>query len=222
MPRPNQSAEKRQQLLPHIARAFAELGYRRATTSELARRCGVRENILYRLWPDKKAMFVACIDFVWRFSRRIWQGLLEGSRKGADPADLILAYESTHHGEFGFYRIVFAGLSETDDPEVREAVRLMYMRFHRFLCDQIVAHRAKGPGRVGPDAELAAWALIGLGTAASIGREFALFTPAARVSLIREAGRLLLEGRRAASPARRSVSRCSPGCGCRPKNLLSG
>ena len=46
MPRPNQTLEKRRELLPVIARAFAELGYRRATTAELARRCGVRENIL--------------------------------------------------------------------------------------------------------------------------------------------------------------------------------
>ncbi len=212
MPRPNRSDEKRRQLLPQIARAFAELGYRRATTSELARRCGVRENILYRLWPDKKAMFVACIDFVWQLSRRIWQDLLTRSQAGTDPADLILGYESTHHGEFGFYRIVFAGLSETDDPEIREALRLMYMRFHRFVCEQVAVHRAKGPACAGPDAELAAWALIGLGTAASIGREFALFTPEARASLIREVGWLLLEGprgsRRPARPGpRRSPSR---------------
>ena len=213
MPRPSQSAEKRQQLLPQIARAFAELGYRRATTSELARRCGVRENILYRLWPDKKAMFVACIDFVWRLSRRIWQDLLERSKAGTDTADLILGYESTHHGEFGFYRIVFTGLSETDDPGVREALRLMYTRFHRFVCDQIVVHRSKEPGRAGPDAELAAWAFIGLGTVASIGREFALFTPEARVLLIREVGRLLLEGRAAPEPPTRSCPRRSRGTG---------
>ena len=42
MPRPNQTAQRRKQLLPVIARAFAELGYRRATTAELAQRCKVR------------------------------------------------------------------------------------------------------------------------------------------------------------------------------------
>ena len=63
MPRPSQSNEKRRQLLPVVARTFAELGYRRVTTAELAKRCNVRENILYRLWPDKKAMFVAAIDY---------------------------------------------------------------------------------------------------------------------------------------------------------------
>ena len=47
MPRSSRSAERRRELMPHIARAFAELGYRRTTTSELGRRCRVRENILY-------------------------------------------------------------------------------------------------------------------------------------------------------------------------------
>jgi AcrR family transcriptional regulator len=64
-------------MLPLVARAFADLGYRRATTAALAKRCGVRENVLYRAWPDKKAMFIASIEFVWQLSMDIWQGLVE-------------------------------------------------------------------------------------------------------------------------------------------------
>ena len=65
MPRPNHSAQRRRELTPIVARTFAELGFRRTTTAELARRCGVRENVLYRLWPDKKAMFIAAIEYVY-------------------------------------------------------------------------------------------------------------------------------------------------------------
>ena len=195
MPRSSRSAERRRELMPHIARAFAELGYRRTTTSELGRRCRVRENILYRLWPDKKAMFISCIDYVYALSRDIWQELLERSREGACAADLLLGYESRHHGEFGFYRIVFAGLSETDDPEIRKALRLMYRRFHRFVRERILAHRSGARRDAAPDAATAAWAIIGLGTVANIGREFSLLSGAGRARLIREGGRLLLDGR---------------------------
>ena len=52
MPRPNQSDQRRRELLPVVTDAFAELGYRRTSTAELAERCNVRVNILYRLWPD--------------------------------------------------------------------------------------------------------------------------------------------------------------------------
>ena len=58
MSRPSQTDEQRKKLLPIVCQTFSELGYRRTTTAELAAKCQVRENILYRLWPDKKAMFL--------------------------------------------------------------------------------------------------------------------------------------------------------------------
>lgn len=194
MPRPDQSAERRTELVPVLARTFAELGYRRTTTAELAERCGVRENILYRLWTDKRAMFVAVLDHVYELSERTWEELLAASDGAASPAERILAYESTHHGEFGLYRIVFAGLSETDDPELAKAMRRLYRRFQRFVAQQVDAHRTRsgGGGRRGPDTGQVAWAIIGLGTVANIGRELGLLGARARERLVADVGRALL------------------------------
>lgn len=192
MPRPNQTPEKRRELLPIVARTFAELGYRRTTTAELARRCRVRQNILYRLWPDKKAMFIAAIGYVYDQSVAIWHQLLARRDVKQTPAERLLAYEATHHGEFGHYRIVFAGLSETDDPDVRAALADMYRRFQHFVEEQIGAHR-HGKRRA-PGPLLAAWAIVGLGTVANIGRELGLLDDANRARLLAGVGRLLLEG----------------------------
>lgn len=193
MPRPSQTPEKRRELLPIVARAFAELGYRRTTTAELARRCRVRQNILYRLWPDKKAMFIAAIGFVYDQSVATWNELL-ARRDGAETtAERVLTYESRHHGEFGHYRIVFAGLNETDDPDVRAALADMYRRFQRFVEQQIGVHRRGTPAA--PDPRLAAWAIVGLGTVANIARELELVSEAERRRLLNVVGRTLLEGR---------------------------
>ena len=162
MPRRNQTNEKRRELLPIVARAFAERGYRRTTTAELAERCGVQENILYRLWPDKKAMFIAAIGYVYDLSVAIWSRLLKEADGKQTAAERLLAYEAEHLGEFGHSRIVFAGLSETDDPDIQAA--------------------------------LAAWAVVGLGTVASISRELGLLSDRQRRRLMAEIGRLLLEG----------------------------
>jgi AcrR family transcriptional regulator len=195
MPRPNRQADQRRELLPTVARTFAELGYRRTTTAELARRCTVQENILYRLWPDKKAMFIAAIRYVYDESVAIWARLLADTRAAQSPAEQLLAYEATHHGEFGHYRIVFAGLSETDDPEIHAALADMYKRYQRFLREQIGAHRAqRGGAAEGDDPALAAWAIVGLGTVANIARELGLFGAAQRKRLFAEVGRALLEG----------------------------
>jgi AcrR family transcriptional regulator len=195
MPRPNRSAEKREALLPVLAEAFATVGYRRATTAELARRCGVQETILYRLWSDKKAMFLASIDHVFERSLSIWDALLEARGKGTG-AERILSHEAVHHGEFGLYRVLFTGLDEVDDDEVREHLRATYRRFQRYVRDRIVEHRAARGIEDGVDPDAAAWAILGLGTISSIGREVGLLTTAARRNLLAEVGRTLLEGSR--------------------------
>lgn len=195
MPRPNQSEEKRKEFLPIVARTFSDLGYRRTTTAELAERCRIRENILYRLWPSKKAMFLAAIDYVYDLSAETWRKIIDQDDGTSTPAERILDYEGRHHGEFGFYRIVFAGLSESDDPEIRAALKKMYSRFHGLIRQQIAVHCAnRREKREEANDELLAWAVMGLGTVANIGREMDLLTAAERRRLIAETGRLLLEG----------------------------
>jgi len=193
MPRPSQARERREELVPTVARTFAELGYRRATTAELARRCGVQENILYRLWQDKRAMFVAAIEYVFDNSLRIWETLLSKDGAKQTPAERLLVYEASHHGEFGLHRVIFAGLSETDDAEIRAALARMYKRFAEWIAAQVAAHRGSAPCH--PPPEIAAWAIIGLGTVSSVCRETGALSAAARKRLVREAGRVLLEGR---------------------------
>lgn len=195
MPRPNLSEERRKQMIPEITRVFARYGYRRTTTSQLAQNCGVRENILYRLWPDKKAMFIAAIDHIYDISEQIWAQVLEPQAMRVSPAQRLLNYESEHHGELGFYRIVFAGLSESDDPEIRAALRRMYRRFQRYISRQIEAHRKLSGGTGDPAPEMAAWAFLGVGTIVNISREFELMSDRQREGCVRQVGHLLLDGK---------------------------
>ena len=202
MPRPDRSPERRRELAPVLARAFAELGYRRATTAELASRCGVQEKALYRLWPDKRAMFLAALDQVFAESEAAWERLAREAGRGESSAERLLAHEAEHHGEHRLYRIVFAGLSETDDPAIREALAALYGRFQRLIQGQLERHRRerrehhhKGRRRAAElEPALAAWAIVGLGTVANIGRELELLKARERSRLLGEAGALLLGG----------------------------
>ena len=191
MPRPSQIDKKRKELLPVIAKAFSELGYHRATTAELARRSGVRENILYRLWHDKKDMFIASIDHVFQNSVEVWTRIGRGRGKAFSP-EAVLEYESEHLGEFGNYRLVFAGLTETDDPEIREAVARLYKNFHSFIVRRLADGAGKPRGAAASSPELAAWALIGLGTVFTIGRELKLMDSKTRRRLLADVGKGLL------------------------------
>ena len=197
MARPNRSAERRQEVIRAVAETFAELGYRRTTTAALAERTGLQEVALYRLWPDKKAMFLAAIEFVGRNTEEVWRAVAEGDAGRGDRsgdrsgAERILAHESRHLGEFGFHRILFAGFSETDDDDIRAAMRAVYERLMRRITEQVEEHRgARSAGL--PSPLHTAWALIGLGTATNLGRELGLLGDRARAQLFAAIGRHLL------------------------------
>jgi AcrR family transcriptional regulator len=200
MPRPPRLAEQRIELLPVLAQAFGELGYRRATTAELARRCNVRENILYRHWSDKAAMFVAALDYVHDLAIATWKRVLDGAGDPESAAAALLDYEARHLGEFRNYRIIFSALGDADTPAIKAALRRMYRGFLRFLRDALRAARSSGARE--PEPDLAAWALIGLGTIATIAAELGLLSGRARGELIARVGRALVAGAPGSGPPR--------------------
>lgn len=186
MARPSQKNERRAEFIPLITAVFATRGYRRTTTAELAAACKIQENVLYRLWPNKKAMFIAAIEHVFEASARIWRQLAAHSGAGSESsAERILRYESVHHGELGNYRIVFAGLSETDDAEIKHALRRMFSRFHEYLELHVTSGEPHGASAI-------AWALIGLGLVANVGRELDLMATVDRRAVILSAGERLI------------------------------
>jgi AcrR family transcriptional regulator len=188
------SEERRETFLPLIASCFAERGYRRTTTAELAQACDAQETILYRLWPSKKEMFLAAIEYVYQLSARTWQRVLERPGEGGSSAERLLEYESRHLGEFGLYRIIFAGLSETDDPDIEAALRRMFRSFHQEISLRIGEHRGRRRRSRSVDIEQAAWAFLGLGMVANLSRDVKLFDEQERRSLLAAVGGLLLEG----------------------------
>jgi hypothetical protein len=74
------------------------------------------------------------------------------------------------------------------------ALRKAYGTFHEFIASLVADHRAAGAQRELPEAALAAWALIGLGTAVNVGRELDLLSAKARRQLLAQVGRQLLGG----------------------------
>lgn len=193
MSRPSQIEEKRKELLPIVAQAFSELGYRRATIAEIAYRCDVQENILYRLWQDKKAIFIAAIHHVYDSTIQVWTEQASRKSHSFSITD-VLEYESDHLGEFGHYRILFTALGETDDQEIGEALTKAYRGFYNFIRDKLEEQSEKSPGSGSGDPAIAAWALMGLGTISTIGRELELMSPRVRKRLLKEGGKWLVGG----------------------------
>lgn len=197
MPRPSRLDEQRRELLPIVCRTFSELGYQRTTTAELARRCEVRENILYRLWADKKGMFLAAIGDLFKRRAATWNELLADRPSAAEAVARLAAFEAKHQGEFGFHRIVFTALAEADDAEIRAALVGMYRSFQKLVRKQVEAGRGGKADRAsagGSDlkADDAAWALLGLATISNIVRELDLLPARGRERMFAAVARHLV------------------------------
>lgn len=188
----NNKAEKKQKFLPLIATAFTELGYRRATTSELASRCGVKEAILYRLWPDKKAMFLNSLDFIAENLLSVWKEQIRTTAKERTALEVLLSYESEHFAELNNYHIIFSGLNEASDPDIKDSLQRMYFRIHSFLVEYITRFRVETGQANGLDTTTLAWALMGLGTMVTITKHLGMLAESERGLLLENGGKALL------------------------------
>ncbi len=176
--------EKRKEMLPLVAKAFACLGYRRATTSAIANECGVKEAILYRLWEDKKAMFVASVKYLTDNILEIWERQISKTLQENKPLEVLFDYESTHFAELGHYMIIFSGLNEVDEPDIKKVLQEMYNRIHRYLVDMILSYYGNNKQDVTDFAESTAWRLIGIGTMITIGKHLELFGDSMREKML--------------------------------------
>ncbi len=201
MPRPNLQEQRRAELLPALARAFATDGYAGTTTAGLAAATDLRENQLYRLWPSKKAMFLAVVDHLYDQHVAWWEAQLADRPPDAAIAH-ILEEEGRHRGESGLHRITFAGLSEARDPEIRAALAGMYERFHAYIVDVLTRRATNRTGAAKKrkankadveQASLTAWSLIALGSLTNIARELDLFPVKTQERLFTQVGGALID-----------------------------
>ena len=191
MARPSKAHERREELLPPIAEAFSELGYRRSTTADLARRCGVQENILYRLWEDKKAMFLAAIEYLFHYRLEQVHRVLKELPEGRDALDALIEDVANNLGKVGLYRIIHAALGELHDAEIRATLAKMYEHY-RGLVMKLLADRGDGsapPGLV--TNRDAAWGVMSLVTMMNLASELDLVGPRQRKQIFTRVARVV-------------------------------
>jgi AcrR family transcriptional regulator len=124
------SAEQRRaELLEAAVTEFARNGYHGTRTTDIAARAGVSQPYVYALFPDKRALFLACHDWT---TRRIREALEEaGASLGADAdAGRALGRCYQELSEEHPYEALFqlqAHASAAADPAIRAPVRRRFI-----------------------------------------------------------------------------------------------
>jgi AcrR family transcriptional regulator len=158
------AAQRRQQLLDCAAELFADLGYARATTAQLAKAAGVTEPILYRHFASKRDLFVALIDRTSDDTIHEWEADLAEAKDPAHRLRLLLDDNPmVKPGGQSAYRVILQAMTEVDDPLIKDALDRHMKRLHAFIAAEI--RRAQETHRVTArfSADIIAWMLIYLG-----------------------------------------------------------
>ncbi|MFE3325542.1 TetR/AcrR family transcriptional regulator [Streptomyces sp. NPDC059176] len=127
---------RRGDVLTTASRAFAARGYYGTSTTEVAKGAGISQSYLYRLFPDKEALFVAVID---NCSRLIRERLAEAvSTVGsAEPAAVLDAmgdaYAHLIADRDDLLRVLMHANCAASEPAIRVAVQTMYARLVEYV-----------------------------------------------------------------------------------------
>jgi AcrR family transcriptional regulator len=145
------------------ARVFAAHSYAGATTADLARAAGVSEPILYRHFPSKRDLYLACLDVAWGALRDAFDAKLAelGDREGVAAIGLAAR---EFHAAGGIKPVTLwlqAVVEAGEDAEIRTHLRRQLQDVHDYVA--AVTRRAQAAGGVpedrDPDAE--AWLFVG-------------------------------------------------------------
>jgi AcrR family transcriptional regulator len=115
--------ERREQILDAALEIFAERGYHGASTEEIARRAGISQPYVFRLFGTKKDLFIAVETRCFRQTLEIFQRAAEGKR-GVEALQAIgEAYGELLASDRAFLRGQMQAYAACDDPEICQVVR---------------------------------------------------------------------------------------------------
>jgi TetR/AcrR family transcriptional regulator len=163
--------ERRAAVLETACRVFSHGTYHGTTTAEIARAAGVSEPILYRHFPSKRDLYLACIEETWRRTRDRWE---EALAEEPSPADWIAAMGRAFL-EWGEQRALVSNLwlqslaEASEDPKIRAYVRGHIRRVHAFVADVVRRSQAEGGIARDRDPSAEAWIFLGVGLIAAAG-----------------------------------------------------
>ena len=118
--------ERRDEILDAAMQVFAERGYYGASTEEIARRAGISQPYVFRLFGTKKELFRVVVARCFRETLEMFQRAAEGRRGAAALEAMGQAYVAELASNPVKLRGQMQAYAACDDPELREVVRQGY------------------------------------------------------------------------------------------------
>lgn len=155
-------AERREAVLEAAIAEFGVYGLHGSTTEAIARRVGITQPYVLRLFGNKKEMFLAAVERVCDRVVEAWLAALEELQEDAGPEERIVALAGAYVGLMGHREellLLLQAFGASKDPDVlrvsRRRLRQMYEyarqstgasdeRVHRFFAHGMLLTVAAG------------------------------------------------------------------------------
>ena len=120
------AAERRDEVLDAAMIEFADHGFEGASTEDIARRAGISQPYLFRLFGTKKELFKATVSRCFRETLEMFQRAAEGKRGEEALHAIASAYMAQLETDRTWLRGQMQSYAASDDPEIRAVVRAGY------------------------------------------------------------------------------------------------
>jgi AcrR family transcriptional regulator len=114
---------RREEILDAAFVEFAEKGLHGASTDDIARRAGISQPYVFRLFGTKRDLFMAVCARCFRQTLEIFQRAAEGERGQAALDAIGQAYEQLLQADSVYLRGQMQAYAACGDPEIRAVVR---------------------------------------------------------------------------------------------------
>lgn len=124
--------ERATQVLEAAVAAFAETGYTATRTDEIARRAGVSQPYVIRLFGSKQRLFLATVGQVCDRIEEVFTEAAAGGRPDA-PFDALSAAYDRVLADHSLLLVLMHAFAAAGDPEIGPVVRERYGRIFRLI-----------------------------------------------------------------------------------------
>src|SRR5919202_6141752 len=131
-PQRKTAEERRDEILDAALTEFAERGLHGASTDEIAKRAGISQPYVFRLFGTKKDLFIAVVTRCFRETLELFQRAAEGKRGEEALRAMGRAYAETLLPDPNRLRAQMQAYAACDDAEIRDVVRNGYGDLHAY------------------------------------------------------------------------------------------
>jgi AcrR family transcriptional regulator len=114
---------RREEILDAAVGVFAEHGLHGASTEEIAKRAGISQPYVFRLFGTKKELYLAVVTRCFRQTLELMQRAAEGKRGEEALKAIGEAYKQQLESDRVYLRAQMQAYAASEDPEVGAVVR---------------------------------------------------------------------------------------------------